>query len=364
MMPALPGSEVAASVRGEIDRTRMRARNGIRVVTGVYSPRVDSTPRDRVWTLDKVSVWRYRSDRRRFSPPVVLFLGLVARSYVFDLRPESSYVARLRDAGFDVYLIDWGVPNEADAELTFDYYVDEYLVRALEAIRTDSGHPEVTAIAYCMGAAMALLLLGSGREVHVRQLVAITPPVDFRHLSALTQPVADGRIEPDDLIDPDTGLVPAELITAFTRMRQPTGELRQYINLWDNLWRDEEQVEGMLAVSRWAGDNVPASGQVVRQVVADFLRGNALYENRARIAGRPVRLSAITIPVLIVTAEQDEAVPPGCSRPLAGMLGSSDVEELRVPGGHVGLILGRHGSKAAFPKIRDWLERHSDEQDT
>ncbi|HKM79913.1 MAG TPA: alpha/beta fold hydrolase [Candidatus Acidoferrum sp.] len=342
----------------------MRARNGIRVVTGAYSPRVNSTPRDRVWTLDKVSVWRYRSDRRRFCPPVVLFLGLVARSYVFDLRPGSSYVARLRDAGFDVYLIDWGVPNEADADLTFDYYVDEYLVRALEAVRADSGHPEVTAIAYCMGAAMALLLLGSGREVPVRQLVAITPPVDFRYLTDLTQPVRDGRIEPDDLIDPDTGLVPAELITAFTRMRQPTGELRQYINLWDNLWRDEEQVEGMLAVSRWAGDNVPASGQVVRQVIADFLRGNALYENRARIAGRPVRLSAITIPVLIVTAEQDEAVPPGCSRPLAGMLGSSDVEELRVPGGHVGLILGRHGSKAAFPKIRDWLERHSDEQDT
>jgi polyhydroxyalkanoate synthase subunit PhaC len=364
MMAALPGSEAAASVRREIDRTRMRARNGIRVVTGAYSPRVNSTPRDRVWTLDKVSVWRYRSDRRRFSPPVVLFLGLVARSYVFDLRPGSSYVARLRDAGFDVYLIDWGVPNEADAELTYDYYLDEYLVRALEAVRTDSGHPEVTAIAYCMGAAMALLLLGSGREVPVRQLVAITPPVDFRYLTDLTQPVRDGRIEPDDLIDPDTGLVPAELITAFTRMRQPTGELRQYINLWDNLWRDEEQVEGMLAVSRWAGDNVPASGQVVRQIVADFLRGNALYENRARIAGRPVRLSAITIPVLIVTAEQDDVVPPDCSRPLAGMLGSSDVEELRVPGGHVGLILGRHGSKAAFPRILDWLERHSDEQET
>jgi polyhydroxyalkanoate synthase subunit PhaC len=364
MMPTLPGSEAAASVRREIDRTRMRARNGIRVVTGAYSPRVNSTPRDRVWTLDKVSVWRYRSDRRRFSPPVVLFLGLVSRSYVFDLRPESSYVARLRDAGFDVYLIDWGVPNEADAELTYDYYLDEYLVRALEAVRADSGHPEVTAIAYCMGAAMALLLLGSGREVHVRQLVAITPPVDFRYLTDLTQPVRDGRIEPDDLIDPDTGLVPPELITAFTRMRDPTGELRQYINLWDNLWRDEEQVEGMLAVSRWAGDNVPASGQVVRQVIADFLRGNALYENRARIAGRPVRLSAITIPVLIVTAEQDEVVPAGCSRPLAGMLGSSDVEELRVPGGHVGLILGRRGSKAAFPRILDWLERHSDEQDT
>lgn len=364
MTPALPGSEVAASVRAELDRTRLRARNGIRVVTGVYSPRVDSTPRDRVWTLDKVSVWRYRTDRRRFSPPVVLFLGLVSRSYVFDLRPGSSYVARLRDAGFDVYLIDWGVPNEADAELTFDHYIDEYLVRALEAIRADSGHREVTVVAYCMGAAMALLLLGSGREVRVRQLVAITPPVDFRYVPTISQPVADGRIEPDDLIDPDTGLVPPELISAFTRMRQPTGELRQYINLWDNLWRDEQQVEAMLAISRWAGDNVPVSGEVMRQIVTDFLRGNALYENRARIAGRPVRLSAITIPVLIVTAEQDDVVPPGCSRPLAGMLGSSDVEEVRVPGGHVGLILGRRGSHAAFPKILDWLERHSNEQDT
>lgn len=364
MTPPLPGSEVAASVRAELDRTRLRARNGIRVVTGAYSPRVNSTPRDRVWTLDKVSVWRYRSDRVRFSPPVVLFLGLVSRSYVFDLRSGSSYVARLRDAGFDVYLIDWGVPDEADAELTFDYYIDDYLVRALEAIRTHSGHGEVSAVAYCMGAAMALLLLGSGREVHVRNLVAITPPVDFRYVPSISAPMADGRIEPHDLIDPDTGLVPPELITAFTRMRQPTGEIRQYINLWDNLWRDEQQVEGMLAISRWAVDNVPVSGEVMRQVVADYLRGNALYENSARIAGRPVRLSAITIPVLIVTAEQDNVVPPGCSAPLAGMLGSSDVEELRVPGGHVGLIVGRRGSQAAFPKILDWLERHSDEQDT
>ena len=219
-------------------------------------------------------------------------------------------------------------------------------------------------MAYCMGAAMAALLLGSGREVHVRQLVAITPPVDFRYVPTVSQPVADGRIEPDDLIDPDTGLVPPELITAFTRMRQPTGELRQYINLWDNLWRDEQQVEGMLAMSRWAVDNVPVSGEVVRQGIADFLRGNALYENRARLAGRPVRLSAITIPVLIVTAERDVVVPPGCTRPLAGMLGSSDVEELRVPGGHVGLIVGRRGSQVAFPRILDWLEGHSDEQET
>ena len=363
MTPALPGSDIAASVRAELDRTRMRARNGIRVVTGVYSPRVDSTPRDRVWTLDKVSLWRYRSDQRRFVPPVVIFLGLVSRSYIFDLRPESSYVARLRDAGFDVYLIDWGVPDEADAGHTLDVYVDDYLVRALEAVRADSGHSELSLVAYCMGAALALLLLGSGREVHVRNLVAITPPVDFRYVPTTAEPVADGRITPDDLIDPDTGLVPASLVSAFTRMRQPTMDIRQYINLWDNLWRDEQQVEGMLALSRWAGDNVPVPGELLRQVIDEYLRGNALFENRARIAGRPVRLDSITISVLIVTADRDELVTPDCSRPLAGLLGSSDVEQLRVPGGHVGLIAGRRGTEYTFPRICDWLERHSDEQD-
>ena len=43
------------------------------------------------------------------------------------------------DEGFDVYMLDWGVPDERDAENDFETYVDEYLPRAVEAVRARAG---------------------------------------------------------------------------------------------------------------------------------------------------------------------------------------------------------------------------------
>jgi polyhydroxyalkanoate synthase len=43
------------------------------------------------------------------------------------------------------------------------------------------------------------------------------------------------------------------------------------------------------------------------------------------------------------------------------MVGSSDVEELRLPAGHVGLIVGRTAHRRNVPAMADWLERHTEE---
>ena len=49
------------------------------------------TPKDLVWSRGKVCLWRYRSDARH-GTPIVLFLGLLSRPYVFDLQPGNSLV--------------------------------------------------------------------------------------------------------------------------------------------------------------------------------------------------------------------------------------------------------------------------------
>ena len=63
----------------------------------------------------------------RYDPPVVFVHSLVSRSYILDLRPGNSTVEFLLGEGFDVYMLDWGVPDERDAENTIETYVDEYL---------------------------------------------------------------------------------------------------------------------------------------------------------------------------------------------------------------------------------------------
>jgi polyhydroxyalkanoate synthase len=353
MTPAPPGLD---RLKREIARTRLRAIHGIKVVAAAQPARVGMTPKDLVWSRGKVCLWRYRGDVRH-GTPIVLFLGLLSRPYVFDLHPGNSLVERLLAQGFDVFLIDWGVPDAAEGDHGLETYVDFYLPRALEAARRAADVSEVTLFAYCMGAMLAMLLLGSRHDAPVRNLVLMTPLCDFAHAMPAVDAIRRGRLNPDEFIDETTGTVPADVVSAFFRLRKPTADLVQYVTLWEHLWQ-EDYVNGYRAMARWVWDHVPIPGPAFRQV-CDFVRENPFMTGSARVAGRPVHLEAITMPTLILTAERDEMVPPLCSAPLAGLLGASDLEQVRVPAGHVGVVMGRTGARITMPALLDWLERHS-----
>ena len=61
------------------------------------------------------------------------------RPYIFDLRPGHSFVEYLVGQGYDVYLLDWGVPGPEDKNLKFDDYTLEYMPRAIRKIKALSG---------------------------------------------------------------------------------------------------------------------------------------------------------------------------------------------------------------------------------
>ncbi len=73
--------EVLARVRADVERQAIRARNGVKYFAGIGRPQVGQTPKDVVWKRDKVELWRYRSDRRRWRPPVFVVYSLICRSY-------------------------------------------------------------------------------------------------------------------------------------------------------------------------------------------------------------------------------------------------------------------------------------------
>jgi polyhydroxyalkanoate synthase subunit PhaC len=342
----------------EADRTRLRSRNGIRLLAGLEPLRVGATPKDELWRRGKVRLYRYRSSDVSLGPPLLLFIGLMSRPYFLDLHPGNSFVERLLESGFDVFLLDWGVPDEAEGGHTLETYVDYYLPRAIDETCRIAGADEVTLVGYCMGAWLALLALGSRDDLPVRNFLVLTPLVDMEHLSRSVEPLRTGIIDPESLIDETSQLVPVGVIKSFFRLRKPTADAVQYANLWENLWR-EGYAEGHQAMAQWVWDHVPFPGPAFLQMAREHVQGNALMTGEARIAGRAVRLDSITQPTLIMTAERDELVPPACSAPLAGMLGSSDVTAHEVPAGHIGLIMGRTGAKLSIPLMLDWLTAHS-----
>jgi polyhydroxyalkanoate synthase len=349
---------VLDGVRREVGRNLLRTRNGIRHVAGIDRTRVGLTPKESVWSADRCRLWRYRSPAVRHRPPIVLVSSLVSRSYVLDLRPRNSFVERLCDAGFDVFLVDFGVPDAVDSFNTLETYVDAYLAPAIEHARDEAGTEDVTVYGYCLGGLLSLLTVAAHPDLAVRSLVCMATPVDAEGMGGLVEALRSGRVEVDSLVD-DTGNIPASVIANAFRLRKPTADAVQYANLWENLWNDDF-VEGYQAMAQWAHDHVPFPGATARELVAQFVRGNAVRRNAVRLGGRRVDLGAVRCPVCSVVAERDDIIPAAASAPLPDLLRNAHTDVISVPAGHIGLVVGRQAATTTMPAIVGWLRQHSE----
>jgi polyhydroxyalkanoate synthase subunit PhaC len=352
-------ANVLARVNADVERSYLRARNGLRYVRGTHRPKLGATPKDVVWRRDKAQLWRYRrATPARFAQPVVIVTSLVSRSYILDLLPGSSSVEYLRDHGFDVFMVDWGIPDELDAGNSFETYVDEYLPRALAAVRRESGAEDVTLVGYCLGGVLALLY-AAGHDAPVRNLALLATPLDNTAMGPMVAALLEGRLEPEELID-DTGNVPADVLYSGFFMLAPTTVVAQNATLLQHLW-DDEFVKGFQAVGQWTRDQVPFPGAAFRQVVHDLVRGNALMQGRWRLGGRAIDFTATDAAVLNVMAANDRVVPRAASLPVGDLVGRPERrEQLIVPGGHATFGTGRSAFKHTLPSLAEWIGAHSE----
>jgi polyhydroxyalkanoate synthase subunit PhaC len=360
MTPDLPGGDLLAGLRREVDRNVYRTRNGIRYLTGGEWAQVDPTPSDIVFEQGKVKLRHYHRDTpARFGPPVLAFLGLVSRSYILDLRRGNSFVQRLIDAGFDTFVLDWGEPDETDAQNTLETYVQGYMPRAVDAMLEETGSNEINVIGYCMGGNLALLALASQPDGPWRNLVTMATPIDFRKGGPLIDALRDGRIDVDSLID-ETGNVPGSAVEHFFRIRHPTARAVMYANLWENLWNDD-YMEGFQAMGRWVNEQIPIAGVAARQLIDSWVRENAFFDDSLRLGGRRISLADIYTPAFCVIADRDEIVPQPMAMPIIERLSGTSPDVLHVDAGHTSLTTGRIAGNVTIPKVTEWLAAHSEE---
>ena len=349
-------AELVSRVRRDVGRNLLRARNGVKYVTGVDRPAVGTTAKDTVWRRDKAELWRYRSDAVTVRTPVLIVMSLVSRSYVLDLHPGASFVQALRDDGFDTYLLDWGVPDERDAGNGLSTYVDELLPAAVEAVLATSGADEVNLVGYCFGGLLSLLLGAAHPDLPVASVVTMATPVDFNQMGMFGRMFDGGRLSPEDVID-DTGNVPAEIIRNAFRVLKPTADLTQYAVLWEKLW-DDRQVEAFQRMGQWTRDHIPFPGLAFRETV-EIMRDGSLMADRVRLSGRLLSLRDMTWPLLNVVAVKDHIVPSSAATPVCDLVGSARAETLELPAGHVGLVMGRAAATTTLPRMFGWLREHS-----
>ena len=341
----------------EVERNALRARNGIRMAAGLSRPKLGTTPKDVVWRRGRSELWHYRNDSVRFSPPLLIVFSLFSRSYILDLQPGNSFVERLLAAGFDVYLLDWGVPDERDAANQLEDYVDDYLPAAVERVRHLTGAEEINLLGYCFGSVLSLLYAAHHLDAPLRSLTVMTTPVDLQQLGPLTSVIGKDGLDVETMLDADGNLPPQIIHQAF-QVLKPTAQITQYVDLWERLWGDD-YVTAHQAMAGWASDHIPLPGGVAKQL-AKMVQDNAIVNDTLLLGGDRVTLSAITVPFLTVLATRDHIVPEASAAPLIDLVGSPDKHELRLDAGHVGLLVGRGAAKTTIPTIIEFLIERSE----
>ena len=357
-MTALSPGDVAARVRRDTERNLLRVRNGLKHLAGVGRPELTPTPKDTVWAGEKVQLWHYPSTEVRYRTPLLFVHSLVSRSYVFDLVPGNSFVQTMQRAGFDMYLIDWGVPDELESANTHETYTDDYIPTLVHEVQRLSGAPDVNLFGYCFGGVLSLLAMAGNPSLPVRSLAVMATPIDMSCMGPMTSIMQEGRVEPEDLLDA-TGNVPADVMLNSFRMLQPLADVAGYVNLWEHLWNDD-YVAAHQVMTQWGRDHIPFPGAAFCQMADLMSRQNLLATGRIPLGGRTVDLADITVPFLSIVGEKDHIVPPESTAPLTSLVGSTDVEELRFTSGHVGVIVGKAAHRHNIPAMADWIARHSE----
>ena len=75
---------------------------------------IAQTPKELVWALNKAKLYRYMpvvAAEGRHPIPLLLIFAIMNRPSILDLRPGHSFVEYMVGQGYDVYLLDWGVPG-------------------------------------------------------------------------------------------------------------------------------------------------------------------------------------------------------------------------------------------------------------
>ena len=118
---------------------------------------IAQTPKQMIWSLNKAKLYRYTPvvpEHQRHPVPLVLVFALMNRPYVLDLRPGHSFVEFMLKRGYDIYLLDWGVPGPEDKNMKLDDYILEYIPRAIQKVKTVSGAQTFSLLGWCIGAVL------------------------------------------------------------------------------------------------------------------------------------------------------------------------------------------------------------------
>src|SRR5471032_2277015 len=129
--------------------------------------------------------------------PLLIVPPWINKFYILDLKPEKSYVKWCVDQGVTVFVISWVNPDKSLGTKTWEDYVKQGPLAAMDAIERATGEMKVHTMGYCVGGtllASTLAWLADKRRVLATSATFLAAQVDFSHAGDLMVFVDEDQI--------------------------------------------------------------------------------------------------------------------------------------------------------------------------
>jgi polyhydroxyalkanoate synthase len=276
--------------------------------------------------------------------PLLIIPPWINKFYILDLRPKNSFIRWAVEQGHTVFVISWVNPDERLAQKSFEDYMFEGPLAALDAMEQATGEREANVIGYCLGGTLlsaTLAYMTAKGDRRFKSATYFVTMVDFTEAGELSVFIDEEQLAMlEDRMKKSGYLKGSEMATTFNMLRANDLIWSFVVNNY-LLGRDPFPFDLLY----WNAD----STRMPYAMHAFYLR-NMYQENRLvvpggiELGGVPIDVRRIETPSFLLSTREDH-IAPWRSTYAATQLYKGPVKFTLSASGHIAGVVNPPGSK-------------------
>jgi len=299
-----------------------------------------------------------------YERPFLLVPPCINKFYILDLQPENSFIRYAVSQGHRTFVVSWRNPDQSMASKTWDDYIAQAAIQAIETVQAITGAPKINALGFCVGGTIlstALAVLAARGEKPVASATFLTTLIDFTDTGILDVFIDENFVKFREMQMGKGGLLKGQDLASTFSFLRPNDLVWNYVV--GNYLKGETPPPFDLLY--WNSDSTNLPGPFYAWYLRNtYLENNLVKPGKAKVCGEKVDLRQVDLPVYIYGSREDHIVPIG------GAYASTQV----LPGkkrfvmgasGHIAGVINppaakkrSHwiGAEGKFPKdVNDWI---------
>ena len=241
--------------------------------------------------------------------PVLIVPPWINKFYVLDLTPEKSFIKWCVDQGVTVFCISWVNPDSHLAQKTFEDYMRQGPIAALDAIQKVTGEDRVHTIGYCVGGTLlsvTLAAMAAWRDERIMSATLFAAQVDFTFAGDLKVFVDEKQVEALEQRMTERGYLEGrKMATVFNLMRSNDLIWPYVIN---NYLKGKAPFPFDLLYWNSDATRMPAANHAF--YVRSCYLENRLAQGKMTISNTPIDLKSVKVPIYNLATREDHIAPP------------------------------------------------------